>query len=450
MVASVSSPARTGTEKRPYNRRAWQAALLVTSVCACLAARRWVGNGGGGEWPARPGAARELRDSPRGGTAGADESDMVSWRGDGRGAGGARRRGGGGAATTPRPPATPSAASGGEFEFLRTVSSVPRKGGGGTTTGKSGGRSSTAPEKAFADKIADAVGAPPSPASERVRTSSGGSVVRRITRGAPRGKVDADSTEMVAPRSGGLEALPVSATAAAAAAARQGGAAASRRASSTGAHPQEGFGEEVLGGRGKARRSLRRDRWLRGGGARQPPGGGGQEDEEEEEDEGAVVFEQDEDDDDDDDDGAFGSAGLVAFLVCFGLLFCVMEVAKCYFLVECRRRQRWRRQRAQGHMHEGQMPIASSRVVAPEIPGAGAKDGWVEVVVHEVSLSAAKLEDGDAKIPSAHGYAVAGASHALQEAIEHARRLSPGRGYRAVFASPARPEQQRRRPQEGE
>lgn len=32
------------------------------------------------------------------------------------------------------------------------------------------------------------------------------------------------------------------------------------------------------------------------------------------------------------------------------------------------------------------MPIASSRVVAPEVPVAGAKDGWVEVVVHAVSL----------------------------------------------------------------
>ena len=36
---------------------------------------------------------------------------------------------------------------------------------------------------------------------------------------------------------------------------------------------------------------------------------------------------------------------------------------------------------------QGQMPLASSRVVAPdpEVPVAGAKDGWVEVVVHEVS-----------------------------------------------------------------
>lgn len=32
--------------------------------------------------------------------------------------------------------------------------------------------------------------------------------------------------------------------------------------------------------------------------------------------------------------------------------FVIRPVAKCYFLVECRRRQRWRRQRAQGHMHE--------------------------------------------------------------------------------------------------
>lgn len=39
-------------------------------------------------------------------------------------------------------------------------------------------------------------------------------------------------------------------------------------------------------------------------------------------------------------------------------------------------------------------------------------------------LSAAKPEDGDAKIPSAHGYAVAGASHALQEAVSEGRRGS--------------------------
>lgn len=32
------------------------------------------------------------------------------------------------------------------------------------------------------------------------------------------------------------------------------------------------------------------------------------------------------------------------------------------------------------------MPIASSRVVAPEVPVAGEKDGWVEIVVHDVSL----------------------------------------------------------------
>ncbi|CAM9373750.1 unnamed protein product [Ectocarpus fasciculatus] len=136
-----------------------------------------------------------------------------------------------------------------------------------------------------------------------------------------------------------------------------------------------------------------------------------------------------------DDEDSFGSSGLLALLVCFGLLFCVMEVAKCYFLLECRRRQRWRHRRTPAGTR--QMPIASSRVVAPEPPDDGTKDEWVEVVVDGVWMSG-DVPGGEG-LPSATGYAVAGASHALHDAIEHARRLSPGTGYRAVFAPPTAP-----------
>ncbi|CAB1100165.1 unnamed protein product [Ectocarpus sp. CCAP 1310/34] len=122
--------------------------------------------------------------------------------------------------------------------------------------------------------------------------------------------------------------------------------------------------------------------------------------------------EEEEEDGDENDDG-FGSSGLLALLVCFGLLFCVME----------------------GDTR--QMPIASSRVVVPVPQGDRTKDGWVEVVVDGVWMSG-DVPGGEG-LPSATGYAVAGASHALHDAIEYARRLSPGTGYRAVFAPPAAP-----------
>ncbi|CAN0416553.1 unnamed protein product, partial [Ectocarpus sp. 8 AP-2014] len=144
-----------------------------------------------------------------------------------------------------------------------------------------------------------------------------------------------------------------------------------------------------------------------------------------------------EEEDGDENDDSFGSSGLLALLVCFGLLFCVMEVAKCYFLLECRRRQRWRQRGGATGDTRQEMPIASSRVVAPEPPDDGTKDEWVEVVVDGVWMSGDVLADEG--LPSATGYAVAGASHALHDAIEHARRLSPGTGYRAVFAPPAAP-----------
>ncbi|CAM9311432.1 unnamed protein product, partial [Ectocarpus fasciculatus] len=114
-----------------------------------------------------------------------------------------------------------------------------------------------------------------------------------------------------------------------------------------------------------------------------------------------------------DDEDSFGSSGLLALLVCFGLLFCVMEVAKCYFLLECRRRQRWRHRRTPAGTR--QMPIASSRVVAPEPPDDGTKDEWVEVVVDGVWMSG-DVPGGEG-LPSATGYAVAGASHALHDAV---------------------------------
>ncbi|CAN0183603.1 unnamed protein product [Scytosiphon promiscuus] len=138
----------------------------------------------------------------------------------------------------------------------------------------------------------------------------------------------------------------------------------------------------------------------------------------------------------DEEDGV-GSAGLMALVVCFGLLFCVMEVAKCYFLLECRRRRRWhrwRRQRPQNSSSAPQIPIASSRVVATDVPFAGSKDGWVEIVIDGVAMR--NSLPGDKDMPSAPGYAVAGASHALQEAIEHARRLSPHRSYSATIFPP--------------
>ncbi|CAM9377253.1 unnamed protein product [Ectocarpus sp. 4 AP-2014] len=149
----------------------------------------------------------------------------------------------------------------------------------------------------------------------------------------------------------------------------------------------------------------------------------------------AVEWSEEEEEDGDENDDGFGSSGLMALLVCFGLLFCVMEVAKCYFLLECRRRQRWRQRGATRDTR--QMPIASCRVVAPEPPDDRTKDEWVEVVVDGVWMSG-DVPGGEG-LPSATGYAVAGASHALHEAIEHARRLSPGTGYRAVFAPPAAP-----------
>ncbi|CBN77897.1 expressed unknown protein [Ectocarpus siliculosus] len=150
----------------------------------------------------------------------------------------------------------------------------------------------------------------------------------------------------------------------------------------------------------------------------------------------AEEWPEEEEEDGDENDDSFGSSGLLALLGCFGLFFCVMEVAKCYFLFECRRRQRWRQRRgATGDTR--QMPIASSRVVAPEPPDDGMKDEWVEVVVDGVWMSG-DVPGGEG-LPSATGYAVAGASHALHDAIEHARRLSPGTGYRAVFAPPAAP-----------
>ncbi|CAM9920645.1 unnamed protein product [Pylaiella littoralis] len=133
------------------------------------------------------------------------------------------------------------------------------------------------------------------------------------------------------------------------------------------------------------------------------------------------------------------SVEVLAFLVCFGALFCVMEAAKCYFLWECQRRQRWRRRILRDNVRHSQMPIATSRVVVPEVPAAGPKDGWVEVVVNGVSTSVAS--PGDKDVPSTTGYVVAGASHALREAIEHARRLSPNTSQRVVFASAALPEE---------
>ncbi|CAN0557003.1 unnamed protein product, partial [Ectocarpus sp. 12 AP-2014] len=126
--------------------------------------------------------------------------------------------------------------------------------------------------------------------------------------------------------------------------------------------------------------------------------------------------EEEEEDGYENDDG-FGSSGLLALLVCFGLLFCVMEVAKCYFLLECRRRQRWRQRGAQRGAtgNTRQMPIASSRVVVPEPPDDGTKEEWVEVVVDGVWMS----DDvpGGEGLPSATGYVVAGASHALHDAV---------------------------------
>ncbi|CAM9396319.1 unnamed protein product, partial [Ectocarpus sp. 12 AP-2014] len=95
--------------------------------------------------------------------------------------------------------------------------------------------------------------------------------------------------------------------------------------------------------------------------------------------------EEEEEEDGDENDDGFGSSGLLALLVCFGLLFCVMEVAKCYFLLECRRRQRWRQRGTTGNTR--QMPIASGRVVVPEPPDDGTKDEWVEVVVDGVWMS---------------------------------------------------------------
>eukprot|EP00904_Undaria_pinnatifida_P003471 jgi/Undpi1/13124/HiC_scaffold_8.g02786.m1 len=170
------------------------------------------------------------------------------------------------------------------------------------------------------------------------------------------------------------------------------------------------------------------------------------------------------DEGDDEAVDGFGSVGLLAFVVCFGVLFCVMEVAKCYLLLECRRRQQLRRRREEDTGNrEGQMPLADSRPVAPTVPPAGSKEDWVEVVVDGVSIGSKLPVDKNAKdVPSARGYAVADASHALQEAvsqrtvelqpltfnparmvlftqIEHAERLSPGRGSRVVFTVPPPP-----------
>eukprot|EP00903_Cladosiphon_okamuranus_P008663 g8303.t1 len=451
-MAADALPAR---RRPPRGKRHWarHAVMLATSaVCACLAARRWGGSGSGsGEWPPPSlwvGATGTQKEAAQEGKAAASPGGGLAAAGsEDRRAGEARRRGGGAAATR----LTTSLATSGDFLLptaasrragataRHSASSAVREYAPDTTPDTVG--STSLPERAPLGVAGAAAVAAAAPVLEREDKNSSGGIVRRAPmEGFPKKGV-ADATAVTARGGGdwaGSSVSAASAAASAATAALRKGAAASLRAS-TGGHPTESDGEQVVDG--GARRRLRWSRRLQNRGGSEPPAPGEQEGEEEEE---TAAYDQEEDG----AEGAFGSVGLLAFLVCFGLLFCAMEVAKCYFLVECRRRQRWRRQRARGHTHE--MPIASSRVVAPEVPVAGAKDGWVDVVVHKVSLSAEKHQDGDEKIPSAHGYAVAGASHALQEAIEHARRLSPGRGYRAVFASPARPEQQHRGRRQGE
>lgn len=221
-----------------------------------------------------------------------------------------------------------------------------------TTASSTGAGSRTTPESAAAGTTADAAvgypsekdpaGAmeeaaapaplPPSPSAleRELASSSSGGLVRTVPGDGPRKKVDVDA---IAFRAGGGDppaapASSVSATATAAAARQRRGAAASRRASSsTRGDPIEGKGDAqevftVEGGVG-VRRSLRRGRRLQSSSVSQPPGrgGSGQEGASEEDEQEAPVYEQGEDE----DDGAFGSAGLLAFLVCFGLLFCVME-----------------------------------------------------------------------------------------------------------------------------
>lgn len=357
MAAAATPPPARGRPEGKRRRRAWQATLFATSVCACLAARRWCGGSGSGNgerWrPPPPGETREKNAAARevGGVPGLAAGT------EGRRAGGARRGEGGATATTATrllrgATSSPLGTSGGDF--LRMASASGTRGGGRTmtTASSTGAGSRTTPESAAAGTTADAAvgypsekdpaGAmeeaaapaplPPSPSAleRELASSSSGGLVRTVPGDGPRKKVDVDA---IAFRAGGGDppaapASSVSATATAAAARQRRGAAASRRASSsTRGDPIEGKGDAqevftVEGGVG-VRRSLRRGRRLQSSSVSQPPGrgGSGQEGASEEDEQEAPVYEQGEDE----DDGAFGSAGLLAFLVCFGLLFCVME-----------------------------------------------------------------------------------------------------------------------------
>lgn len=64
---------------------------------------------------------------------------------------------------------------------------------------------------------------------------------------------------------------------------------------------------------------------------------------------------------------------------------------KCFVVIFCLTLSRWGRSAHAGGVgvsffFQSQMPIASSRVVVPEVPGLGSKDDWVDVAVNGVPV----------------------------------------------------------------
>ncbi|CAM9554184.1 unnamed protein product [Choristocarpus tenellus] len=119
----------------------------------------------------------------------------------------------------------------------------------------------------------------------------------------------------------------------------------------------------------------------------------------------------------------FGKNTILAFSISFGLLFTIMEAAKCYCLMECRRREHLQRAGENSNTEEdsqvADMPIADSRLAAFSnlSVDVDSKTNWVDIIVD--GMEPGFVTPRDDVVPSAPGYVMADTAHAVQnQAVE--------------------------------